>query len=124
MAITQKIKKRNSEIADFDPQKITIAVQKAFAAVLGDSHEADARDITRVVVETIDLKFGNTAFVPSVEDIQDLVEHALMERGYFGVVKDYIIYRYEHQKIREEKKQEIVEKIVENALVITKHGGA
>ena len=123
MAITQKIKKRNGEIADFNPGKITIAVQKAFAAVLGDSHETDAADITRVVADAIDAKFGNTAFIPSVEDIQDLVENALMERGYFTVAKDYIIYRYEHAKAREEKKAEIAEKIEENQLVIVKRDG-
>ena len=93
MTITQKIKKRNGEIVDFDPRKVTIAVQKAFAATLGDSHDADAIEITRVVVDAIDLKFGTTAFMPSVEDIQDLVETALMERGYFNVAKSYIIYR-------------------------------
>ena len=123
MAITQKIKKRNSEIVDFQPQNVTIAVQKAFAATLGDSHEADAQDITRVVVDAIDLKFGNTAFIPSVEDIQDLVETALMERGYFGVAKSYIIYRYEHTKAREEKRAQIAEKIEENQLLIVKRSG-
>src|SRR5579872_5560023 len=115
MSITQKIKKRNGEIVDFLPTNITIAVQKAFAATLGDSHDADAVDITRVVVDAIDVKFGNTAFIPTVEDIQDLVENALMERGYFGVAKSYIIYRYEHEKIREEKKQEVAEKIADSA---------
>lgn len=124
MATTQKIKKRNGEIADFHPQKITIAVQKAFAAVMGDSHEADATDITRVVVDSIDLKYGNTAFIPSVEDIQDLVETALMERGYFNVAKDYIIYRYEHAKAREQKREEIAEKIIENQLQIVKRDGS
>ncbi len=88
MATTQKIKKRNGEIVDFFPTKITIAVQKAFAAVLGDSHDTDAADITRVVVDAIDLKFGNTLLLPTVEDIQDLVENALMQRGYFGVAKN------------------------------------
>ncbi|MEI6863856.1 MAG: ribonucleoside-diphosphate reductase subunit alpha [Candidatus Adlerbacteria bacterium] len=124
MAITQKIKKRNGEIADFQPENITIAVQKAFAATLGDSHEADAKDITRVVVDSIDLQYGNTAFIPSVENIQDLVETALMVRNYFGVAKSYIIYRYEHDKIREEKKEEIAEKIADNALLITKRDGS
>jgi ribonucleoside-diphosphate reductase alpha chain len=123
MAITQKVKKRNGEIADFVPKNVTIAVQKAFAATLGDSHDTDATDITRAVVDAIDLKFGNTAFIPTVEDIQDLVENALMERGYFSVAKSYIIYRYEHQKIREEKKAEIAEKITDNQLVITKRDG-
>ncbi len=124
MSITQKVKKRNGEIADFVPANITIAVQKAFAATLGDSHETDAADITRVVVDTIDLKFGNTAFIPTVEDIQDLVETALMERSYFNVAKSYIIYRYEHEKIRQEKKLEVAEKITENALFITKRDGS
>ena len=123
MAITQKIKKRNGEIVDFYPDKVTIAVQKAFAAVLGDSHEPDARDITRVVVDSVDAQFGNTAFIPTVEQIQDLVETALMERGYFTVAKAYIIYRYEHNKLREEKKEEIIEKISDNALFITKRDG-
>lgn len=124
MAITQKLKKRNGEIVDFKPEKVTIAVQKAFAAVLGNSHESDALDITRTVVEFIDMKFGNTAFIPSVEDIQDLVENALMQRGYFTVAKDYIIYRYEHEKVREEQKLEVAEKIIENALFITKRDGS
>jgi ribonucleoside-diphosphate reductase alpha chain len=124
MAITQKIKKRNGEIADFQPKNITIAIQKAFAAVMGESNDSLADEVTRVVVDAIDLKFGNTAFIPSVEDIQDLVENALMQRGFYTVAKDYIIYRYEHEKIRAEKKQEIAEKIDENAFLITKRDGS
>jgi ribonucleoside-diphosphate reductase alpha chain len=123
MAITQKIKKRNGEIVDFHPEKITVAIKKSFAATLGDSHDIEAKEITNVVAELIDAKFANTAFIPSVEEIQDLVETALMERGYFGVAKSYIIYRYEHAKIREEKRAEIAEKITENALIITKRDG-
>ena len=46
MAATRKVKKRNGEIVDFHPTNITIAVQKAFAATLGDSHDMDALDIT------------------------------------------------------------------------------
>jgi ribonucleoside-diphosphate reductase alpha chain len=123
MALTKKIKKRNGEIVDFIPEKITVVIQKAFAATLGDAHETDAVDITRVVVELIDAKFATTAFIPGVEDVQDMVETAFMERGYFNVAKAYIIYRYEHEKMREERRQEIAEKIVENALFITKRDG-
>jgi ribonucleoside-diphosphate reductase alpha chain len=83
-----------------------------------------AEEVTRVVVDAIDLKFGNTAFIPSVEDIQDLVENALMQRGFYSVAKDYIIYRYEHEKIRAEKKQEVAEKIEDNALLISKRDGS
>jgi ribonucleoside-diphosphate reductase alpha chain len=124
MAITPKIKKRNGEIVDFHPQKIGIAVQKAFAAVLGDSHESESIEVAKVVADAIDARFGNTAFIPSVEDIQDLVEMALMERGYFSVAKSYIIYRYEHTKAREEKRAEVAEKIEDNQLLVLKRNGA
>ena len=123
MALTQKIQKRNGSIADFHPDKITIAVQKAFAAVMGDSHDTEAVNITRSVVDAIDLKFGGTAFIPSVEDIQDLVENALMQRGFYTVAKSYIIYRYEHEKVREIARAEVVEKIIDNALMIEKRDG-
>ena len=54
---------------------------------------------------------------------QDKVERALMERDFFDVAKHYIIYRYEHAKIREEKKDELVKKIEERGLLITKRSG-
>lgn len=123
MSKTQKIKKRNGEIVDFNPEKINIAIKKAFAATLGDSHEVDALDITKIVVEAVELQFGGTALLPSVEKIQDLVENAIAARGYFTVAKAYIIYRYEHEKIREVEKQKVAEKIVENELFITKASG-
>lgn len=120
MATTQKIKKRNGEIVDFNPEKIIVAIKKAFAATLGEAHDSEATAITKIIVDTIDAKFGNTALLPSVEEIQDLVENALMDRGFFTVAKAYIIYRYEHEKIRREEKEKIVEKIIENELYITK----
>ena len=124
MPATQKIKKRNGEIVDFNPEKITVAIKKAFAATLGDAHEAEAVDITKLIVEAIDIKFGNTALLPTVEEIQDLVETALMERSYFNVAKAYIIYRYEHEKIRQEEKEKVAEKIIEQSLLITKRNGS
>ena len=83
MPKTQKVKKRNGEIVDFLPEKIAIAIKKAFAATLGDSHEVEADDITKLIVDAIDARFGGTALLPSVEDIQDLVENAIAARAYF-----------------------------------------
>lgn len=123
MNTVTKLKKRNGEIVDFESHKIAIAIQKAFAATLGESREIESQEITNTVVEALNQKFGGTAFVPSIEDIQDLVENALMQRGYFPVAKSYIIYRYEHAKLREEKRQEVAEKIAESALMITKRSG-
>ena len=123
MAPLRKIKKRNGEIVDFNPGKITIAIQKSFAAILGESHEQDAADITRTVMTFLDEKFSNTAFIPDVEKVQDLVENAIAAHGYFTVAKAYIVYRYEHAKIRAEKRAEVQEKIVEHSLFITKREG-
>ncbi len=123
MTTVTKVKKRNGEIVDFDPSKITIAVTKSFAAVLGEAHEAEAAQITATVVSSLEQKFGATAFMPTVEEIQDLVETALMERSYFTVAKSYIIYRYEHEKIRQVKKAEVGQMISENQLMVEKRDG-
>jgi ribonucleoside-diphosphate reductase alpha chain len=124
MAPVRKIKKRNGAIVDFNPQKITIAIQKAFASVLGDSHDAEAQTITRSVMKTLDEQFSNTAFIPEVEKVQDLVEDSIAAHGFFAVAKAYIVYRYEHAKLRAEKKAEIQEKITEQSLLVHKRNGA
>lgn len=123
MPPTQKLKKRNGSIVDFVPDKIARAVQKAFLDVLSTPHTDDARAIADVVSAKVAAEYGGTANVPTVETVQDLVERALMERGYFDVAKAYIIYRYEHAKIREEKQEEVVKKIEERALLIVKRSG-
>jgi ribonucleotide reductase alpha subunit len=81
------------------------------------------KQIGELVTSAVRLRYGGTAAIPSVEEIQDLVEHALMERSYFDVAKEYIIYRYEHAKIREEKQEEVVKKIEERGLLIVKRNG-
>ncbi len=123
MAFTQKIKKRNGQIADFNPEKITRAIQKAFLATLRTEHTDDAAAITRTVIDAVENKYSETALFPSVEDIQDLVENALMSRGYFSVAKHYIIYRYEHSKEREAEKQEVARKIESRQLSVKKRDG-
>lgn len=123
MNTLQKIKKRNGSIVDFHPEKIVSAVQKAFRDVLQDAHESDAKEIAELVSGAVRLRYAGTAQIPSVEEVQDLVERALMERGYFDVAKSYIIYRYEHAKIREEKQDEVVKKIEERGLLIIKRNG-
>ncbi len=123
MGDLQKIKKRNGALVDFDQPKIVSAVGKAFQAVLGDPHLDDSRAIAEIVAGAIRLRYGGTALNPQVEEIQDLVERALMERNYFDVAKAYIIYRYEHAKIREEQKEEVAKKIEERGLLIVKRNG-
>lgn len=116
-----KIKKRNGEIVDFNPGKIIIAVRKSFIASSIAVSEEKLGRITDLTVATINKMFPETT--PSVEDVQNIVEKILMEGGDYLTAKAYIIYRYEHTKVREKKQQTILAKIERNDLFIVKRSG-
>ncbi len=119
--ITQ-IKKRNGDVVPFDKAKITEAARKAFIGAGVPITESKLSEISDSVLVLLQDKF-KTERVPNVENVQDLVERAIMGAGYFDVAKAYMLYRYEHTKIREEKKQEILQKIEESSLLVTKRSG-
>ncbi|OYT42433.1 MAG: ribonucleoside triphosphate reductase [Candidatus Aenigmarchaeota archaeon ex4484_224] len=93
----EKIKKRDGRVVPFDKRKITIAVLKAMKAV-GEGDKKVAETIANEVV--ISLKRSGKA-IPTVEEVQDLVEEALMKKGFYKVAKAYILYRALHNQIRE-----------------------
>lgn len=95
----RKIKKRNGKIDDFNPFRITNAIWKAAQAVGGKDHRR-ASEITEKVIETLEktLKPGE---IPTVEQVQDTVEKVLIEEGHAKTAKAYILYRHQHQDIRE-----------------------
>lgn len=107
------IRKRNGRLALFERDKISTAVKKAFFVVTGNPHDDDVREILEAVIRDIAARFElyGSDYIPAVEEVQDVVELAIMERGFFNVAKAYIIYRFEHQKEREERQEEIQEKI-------------
>jgi len=117
----KQIKKRNGEIVDFIPGKVLIALSKAFAEVKGKADQDQANALTTQVVRLVEDQFRDK--VPAVEDIQNLVEKVLMEAGEFDVAKAYIIYRYEHEKTREKKKEVVQQKIDEEGLYVVKRNG-
>ncbi|MEK6874513.1 MAG: adenosylcobalamin-dependent ribonucleoside-diphosphate reductase [Nanoarchaeota archaeon] len=90
--------KRDRTFADFDLSRIRNAIAKAAAAC---KEQVPADDLAKQVAETILQTFGQK-HVPSVEEIQDCVEAALMKK-HPHVAKVYILYRQEHQAIRDEK---------------------
>lgn len=118
--ITQ-IKKRSGEVVSFSPEKIYNAVQKAFINVHGAVNDAALSEIVEHVVHHLEERFVDRT--PGVEDVQNIVENVLMEKNQFDVARVYIIYRYEHSKVREEKKQEVQRKIEEEGLFVTKRSG-
>ncbi|MEZ0537722.1 ribonucleoside triphosphate reductase [Caldicellulosiruptoraceae bacterium PP1] len=95
-----KVKKRDGSIADFDRKKIENAIFKAAKAV-GGSDYSIAEKLTDQVVEILEKRFGFGT--PNVEEIQDIVEKVLIENGHAKTAKAYILYRKQHQDIREFK---------------------
>ncbi|SET67322.1 ribonucleoside-triphosphate reductase class III catalytic subunit [Natronincola peptidivorans] len=95
-----KVQKRNGEIVNFDSNKIKNAIFAAAQSV-GGKDEMTATKLTKIVVDIISETYR--AGIPSVEDIQDIVEKVLIEEGHAKTAKSYIIYRKKHEEIREVK---------------------
>jgi len=95
------IKKRDGRIVPFEPEKIKKAILKAFAAT-GQKDGKLAQKLTERVVARLQAKFKRK--IPSVEDVQNLVEEELIKANLTAVAKAYILYRRRRTEIRELKK--------------------
>ena len=96
-----QVLKRDGEVANFDLNKINLAVRKAFEAT-GKIYTEDILDLI-VLRVTADFQKKLKEEQISVEDIQDSVEHVLEQTGYTEVAKAYILYRKQREKIRNMK---------------------
>ncbi len=94
------ILKRDGRTVPFDAQKITSAVMKAFDASNSAKSQKAAEEITHQVITELE-RSEAVADVPTVEQIQDMVERVLIENGYVRTAKSYILYRAERSRIRE-----------------------
>lgn len=99
MSPIQKIKKRNGDIVDFDQSKIIEAIWKSVQAIGGENKEM-AKQISNQVSAVLEVFFKDENNVPTVEQIQDLVEKILIEGGHAKTAKAYILYREQHKNIR------------------------
>jgi len=120
MEIT-KVKKRNGSVVEFDRNLIETAIEKACVATgvsVGNEFYSTVTDDVTVI---LDKKFVER--IPGVEDIQDIVEMMLAERGLFEVAKAYILYRQEHAKIRKSKQEELLERIERREIQVRKRSG-
>jgi len=99
--VISRIKKRDGNITDFVQEKITNAVYKAMESH-GITEPSAAKTVSDIVTYMLEDKFGGYT-VPSVEQIQDIVEMILMKQGHHEIAKSYILYREKHKGIREAK---------------------
>ena len=90
-----KIIKRDGRVVDYDRQKIAVAIEKANGEVRG-REKASKEDIKEIInyIEDLDKKRM------LVEDIQDIIEEQLMEKGKYELAKKYIVYRYNRALVR------------------------
>jgi ribonucleoside-triphosphate reductase len=93
------VRKRDGRLEPFDQKRITNAIWKAAKAVGGKDREL-AKKLSDQVVAILKERFGEDG-VPTVEEIQDVVEKTLIENGHARTAKAYILYRKQHQDIRE-----------------------
>jgi uridine kinase len=99
--ITQVIK-RSDALVPFNPDRITNAIYRAFVSV-GERDRQIAEKLSDLVVQLLEESFS-TAKIPTVEEIQDLVEKVLIKEGHAEVAKAYILYRDERTRSREGRK--------------------
>ena len=93
--------KRDGSVKPFDAAKITAAIAKAGKAT-GEFGEKRAQEMCETLVIP-KIKSLNLV-TPDIEQVQDAVEHALFDSGYFATLRAYIVYREQRAKSRDAKK--------------------
>ncbi len=100
MSKIQYIRKRDGRLVKFEEKKIAEAIYRAVEAV-GGSDKKQTNFITKQVCDILETIFKKD--VPTVENVQDLVEKMLIENGHAKVAKAYILYREQHAQLRDTK---------------------
>ncbi len=93
-----QVKKRDGSVVEFNIEKIETAIRKAFDAM----NKMYNKNILEMLALRVTAEFSSKVKdeIITVEDIQDAVEVVLIQAGYVDVAKAYIVYRKQHEKIR------------------------
>lgn len=100
-----KVKKRDGTIVDFDRNRVFQAINKAGQATL-EFDELEAKRLTDIVVAVLEQKFDGHD-IPTVEQIQDVIEIILIQSNWAKTAKAFILYREQRKKIRLEIGKEV-----------------
>jgi len=93
-----KIEKRDGTLTKFDPERIVGAIEKAGLATSEYGHDI-AEKLTQKVIDILNKQF-DADNLPTVEKVQDAVEHVLMDSVFEEAAKSYIVYRRQHEELR------------------------
>ncbi len=97
----ESVVKRTGAVVPFNPDRITNAIYRAAVAV-GGRDRSTAENLTQQVISVLQETIP-AGRIPTVEEIQDVVEKVLIENGHARVAKAYILYREERSRRRREK---------------------
>jgi len=97
-----KVKKRDGRIVDFEKSNIAKAIWKAAESV-GDKDPSRSEELAEIVAKKLEVKYEGNDDIPTVEDVQDIVEKTLIEEGHAKVAKSYILYRHKRADVRKMK---------------------
>ena len=101
-----RVRKRDGRIVEFAPEKITNAIFKAAESVAQKegkkANKQESEELAQKVVTIVEYKFDHGE-MPTVEEIQDIVEKVLIKSGHAKTAKAYILYRQQRAKVRETK---------------------
>ena len=101
MSKITSIVKRSGAIVPFTPERITNAIYRAAVAV-GGRDRSTAENLSQQVVQILEEKTP-LDHIPTIEEIQDIVEKVLIENGHAKVAKAYVLYRDERSRARKER---------------------
>ncbi len=101
MSRIEFVEKRTGAIVPFTPERITNAIYRA-AVAMGGRDRSTAERLSQEVVEILE-KTSPPGKIPTIEEIQDVVEKVLIENGHARVAKAYILYREERARRRRER---------------------
>ena len=94
------ITKRDGRIVPFESEKIESAIARALAASGSQKGAQTARELAAIVTRELESS-EDIPSSPTVEQVQDVVERVLIEKGFVLTAKAYILYRAERSRVRE-----------------------
>lgn len=97
----KRVMKRDGRIVPFDLNRIAYAIERAMRASNSYNEEL-LKNLVKDVVDIINLRYSEND-IPTVEQIQDIIEYCMIKRDLYNLAKTYITYRKEKENIRKEK---------------------
>lgn len=98
-----RIVKRDGTQVIFNSERIMSAIRRAGEAT-GEFDEDEASLLTNQVTKVLRHRFGKAKTLPTIEQIQDVVEQVLISANYYTTARAYIVYRENRNKSRQDKK--------------------